>query len=320
MKILYVAKHNSGDNDDEGAITYCLEQLGHEVIRVQEKPKLRQPNLRHTHQLNQLKADLCLFHKWPSASEISQITCKKVFWYFDLVHSDDPLLAERSLVRVKWFREVMPHVDLAFMTDGQWIINQRDEGFEDHKYRWLMQGADERYITKMERQPNTSQPPILFTGTPNHGSERVAQIELLKSHYKDRFQVLGGDSPRLRKHQHELAQIIANAKIVIAPIGPVGDFYWSNRIYLTLGFGGFLLHPTCTGIPSINREYPYISGIDYVSYDGTEHLIELIDKYLVDDVGRQSVQDSGFETTRAGHLYKHRVIKLLKHCKEIGLV
>ena len=36
MKIVYVAKHHSGDNDDEGAICYALEALGHEVVRFRE--------------------------------------------------------------------------------------------------------------------------------------------------------------------------------------------------------------------------------------------------------------------------------------------
>lgn len=322
MKILYVAKHQSGDNDDEGAIAYSLKQLGHEVICVHEKKRYRYSHLTAVSHMNRLGADLCLFHKWDNPAEIAQIKCPKVFWYFDMVESDDPTLVERSVIRINWFKQVIPSVDLAFLTDGSWILKQkRTEQPHWRKYSWLMQGADERFVGQMPVDPNIKSPPILFMGTQNHGSARVQQINLLQARYGNKFQYLGGDSPRNRKHQYELAKIIANTKMVIAPIGPGNDYYWSNRVYLTLGFGGFLLHPKYKGMCVFAEDAAYQEGKHYVGYDTNEELFSLINKYLEEGTReeRETVARQGYERTLKGHLYTHRVIQLLNTCKENGI-
>ena len=36
MKVAYVARHQPHGNDDEGAVAFALEQLGHEVLRIEE--------------------------------------------------------------------------------------------------------------------------------------------------------------------------------------------------------------------------------------------------------------------------------------------
>lgn len=322
MRILYVAKHNSGDNDDEGAIAYVLKKFGHEVICVHEKQRHRNSGINTVSSMNSLKADLCLFHKWANPVEIRQIRAPKVFWYFDMVESDDQLLSERSELRRQWFKQVMPHVDLAFLTDGSWVIKEkRTEQPHWRKYAWLMQGTDERFVGQMPVDPNIKAPPILFMGTQNHGSARVQQINMLQARYGNNFQLLGGDSPRNRKHQYELAHIIANTKIVIAPIGPGNDFYWSNRVYLTLGFGGFLLHPRYKGMALFAGEQAYQEGKHYVGYETNEELFSLIDKYVEEGKReeRETIARQGYERTLTGHLYTHRVIQLLNTCKEYGI-
>jgi len=55
LKILYVARHTCGLNDDEGAITYGLESLGHTVIKIQQDLGFEAQAIRDV--------DFCLFHK-----------------------------------------------------------------------------------------------------------------------------------------------------------------------------------------------------------------------------------------------------------------
>src|SRR5688572_11058734 len=104
MRILYVCKINSGDNDDEGSIAHALRVLGHEVVCVHERRRHRPTNVGNT--LASVRADFCLFHKWETVSEIELVSRNMpvVFWYFDMVRpvDNDPTLQARSLSRIKW--------------------------------------------------------------------------------------------------------------------------------------------------------------------------------------------------------------------------
>jgi spore maturation protein CgeB len=316
MRILYVAKHNSGDNDDEGAIAFALKKLGHEVICVHEQQKQRNISFRNISQLDKLKADFCLFHKWPNVDEIRNLKTPKCFWYFDLVTSDDPPLVERSKTRVQWFNSVIQNVESAFCTDGDWVLSQQATKYAG-KYFWLMQGADERVTGPGQQDPNVKQPPLLFTGMINHGSKRVTQITKLKERWGEQLSIIGEGGPRNRIHGRVLANAIANTKICIAPIGPSTDKYWSNRVFQFLGFGAFLIHPRCSELDNF-----YTPGLDYLYYtdDGGDYPIEeVIQQFIVDGAreDREKIADRGHRTTVASNLYRHRCEVLVNHMRGI---
>jgi len=166
MKILYVARHGPQDNMDEDAIAYALQQLGHEVICIQE---------RHGKDALGYQADFCLFHKWEDHATIEQMKLPKVFWYFDLVRTDDLELRQRTITREDWVNFATNQCDLGFLTDGDWV-NQDKTG----KLNWLTQGADERTLTYLDPDPNINLPSILFTGVV-YGSRRRSHIESLQS-------------------------------------------------------------------------------------------------------------------------------------------
>ncbi len=53
-------------------------------------------------------------------------------------------------------------------------------------------------------------------------------------------------------HGAQLAELIARARVVVAPDSPVTDRYWSNRVYNALGLGAFLMHPSCFELSAAN--------------------------------------------------------------------
>lgn len=314
MKILYVAKHDSGDNDDEGSIRFSLEKLGHEVCLVHEKRRHR--TSQQQHDLETGKFDFCLIHKHEVVSEIAQVAkrCPVVFWYFDMVRSvvNDPSLLKRSETRVRWMYDVVPHVVAGFCTDGDWVkaMNHQDGGpafFED-KLVWLAQGADERVTGFGEVDPvkEIVGAPILFTGMKHHGRERAAHVDHLQERYRGDFQVMGDGGPRRRKHGRELADVFASTEVVVAPNGPNTDRYWSNRVYLTLGFGGFLLHPYC------ERLTEHYTPDELVTYRSVEECDELIDFYLRHPDERFEVQTRGYARTMLEHTYRRRCETLVE--------
>lgn len=310
MKILFVAKHGSGDNNDEDAVTYALRQLGHEVTTVHEMRRHR--STEEEAMLRQSSSfDFCLFFKWDTQSEIEAVRCPKAFWYFDMVRSveDDPTLKARSDYRIQWMRRVIPQCLVGFCTDGDWVEywSNNSTVFNRDKLVQLMQGADERYVGLGEPNPKHTGPDIIFTGMINHGQKRAAHVAHLRSRYGDRFAVLGDGGPRHRLHGRALADLFASVKVVVAPDGPNTDRYWSNRVYLTTGLGGLLIHPMCEGL------FKHYSMNELMYYENAEHLDQVIDMVLtLSDEQRLEIRKAGLKATTDRNLYRHRCAQLIK--------
>ncbi len=297
LRVLYVAKHFSGLNDDEGAIAYALEVLGHTVFRVHEAALFRNPI-----DLTQ-EADLCLFHKWSDTKEIAEIAKRipTVFWFFDRVGADDPTLQYRSTIRKRWMERILPHVKLGFCTDGDAVVNDTTG-----KLFWLMQGADERVVGLGTPTPLTPSPDILFVGETRYcGQGRESFVREMFERYGVRFFHV-----RQGVHGRSLANLIISSKIVVAPDAPVSDRYWSNRIYITLGFGGFLFHPYCSEL-----EKQYGNLVEY--YKTRDQLHRLVEWGLnLSQEARDKHALDSYEYTLHHHLYRHRVEELLQVVKE----
>lgn len=318
MKILYLAKLDAQDNQDEIAIAYALSKLGHDVVRVHEKRRHRTPQQQAF--LESGAADLCLFHKHEVVSELAALAKRMplCFWYFDMVRSvvNDPSLLKRSETRVRWMYDVVPHVVAGFCTDGDWVesMNADPSGpaFIGDKLVWLMQGADERYVGfgRIDGVKEAVSAPILFTGMKHHGRDRANHVDHLQERYREDFQVMGDGGPRRRKHGRELADAFASTEVVVAPNGPNTDRYWSNRVYLTLGLGGFLIHPYCAGL------LDHYTHDQLVMYRSVDECDELIDFYRRHPEGRFEMRAKGYARTVLDNLYRHRCETLLQVVKE----
>lgn len=296
MNILYAAKHNSGHNDDEGAIAYALRQLGHTVTCVEEDPSERYKRYGTTSLDHLVKAnELLLFHKGLDAESIAPLSLPKVFWYFDLVDSTDPLLASRCAARKGWMDRYTPLVDLGFCTDGDWVRRDRSG-----KLHLLRQGADERVVGFGIREVVKNR--ILYVGSVRKtGAVRRSFILEVWERY-------GNDFLHVEKGCHgvNLHDAISSAEIVLAPDGPITPHYWSNRIYLTLGFGGFLLHPHCGAAAD------YEEGQGVIYYRHRDQLHRLIEAYRAMTRARENARLAGYERTLAKHLYRHRCEELIR--------
>jgi hypothetical protein len=296
MRILYVAKHESGDNDDEGAIYHALTELGHEVDRIREVRGHRAPMLAD-------RADFVLFHKWEDTPTMRAIKKPKVFWYFDLVRYPDETLAGRNNLRATWMENVTKVVDLGFCTDGDWV-NQDTTG----KLIRLTQGADtrvaglgEQHVCPLCNGSWSAGTPVCFTGTRTGGRQRSSCVADLEARYGERFKIITG------VHGRQLANLIRNAQIMVAPDGPATDHYWSNRVYLTLGFGGFLLHPYCQTLTE-----QYTDGKEIILYRGRQDLFDKIDHYLTRPEEREWIRAAALKRTLAEHTYTHRCRTLIE--------
>lgn len=295
MRIVFVAKHDSGGNDDEGAVMHALRELGHTVLPLREHLG---------HKAARLEADLCLFFKWCDVSALQTLAGKmaRVFWYFDLVDWPDATLAGRCASRRQWMADVLPHVEAGFCTDGDWCAADATG-----KLAWLPQGADEQVVGFGTAEPAE---PILFTGIARGGGlAREGFVAEMRARYGPRFRHVPNGV-----HGRALADLIAGAQIVVAPDAPVTSRYWSNRVYLSAGFGACLLHPYCERLTG-----HYANGHEVVYYRGRDDLHRKIAYYLERPACRRNIAAAALERTQREHLYRHRCAELLRIVRERGI-
>lgn len=276
MRIVYFANHgNTGTDDSEGHISYSLEKLGHEVIKVKEGDLSKIPE----------KADLFLFHKGgPKILDaLKRVKYSKVFWYFDKVWNDRP----------QWFASVVPRVTMGFLTDETWLkLNPNP------KLHILHQGIGEESATLGMKIPKYIGKKIAFLGTPYNG--RGEFIKKLQDRYGDDFIQVNN------MFNKDLYDFCATVPIIVAPPYPSDDYYWSSRIYMVMGSNGFMVHPHLKGL---DREY--INGVDYAGYKDEKDMFNLIDYYLSHEKEREAIRSNGYKKTMENYTYTRRIAGLL---------
>jgi len=291
VQVLYIAKHNSGGNDDEGAITHALQELGHEVITVSEGSGSDALGI---------DADLCLFHKWDDVAILNQLKMPKAFWYFDLVDWDDSSLRARNRTRLRWMKNIIPHVDRGFCTDGDWINRYQEEA--GGKLVRLSQGADERFVGMRTGDERFD---LLFTGITRGGRERRRWVVDMANRYGKRFVHY-----QRGIYRGKLQKYIAQTTTCLGPSSPVTDRYWSNRVYMYLGFGAFMIHRHSEGLAE-----HYEIGKELITYKTMDELCEKIDYYHAQPEERKRVKVAALARTQGEHLYRHRCETLLEEMR-----
>lgn len=301
-KVLYVARHDQVDsNDDEGAVSYALEQLGWEVTKVNEGNPLPEITAEFS---------FCLFHKWSQPSVIETLWCPAVFWYFDLVTwPSDATLHRRSSSRMDWMKKtlMLKQVEVGFCTDGDWVAEDKTG-----KLVCLRQGCDERVTGVGDGSLGVSCD-VLFTGISNlGGTQRRSFVDDVSRRYGTRFRHYpnGLHGPSLRNQ-------IAAAKVVVCPDSPVTDRYWSNRVYQAMGFGGMVLHPYTKGLADEVQD-----GDGIVYYHDRADLFDKIDHYVspLSKDENQRCRKRALKVAEGKLTYRHRVESMLHHLKVRGVI
>jgi hypothetical protein len=293
MRILYWARHNQRltSNDDEGAITHGLQALGHVVECIPENDTPQRKG----------SWDFLLFHHSRNLQALRRTSIPKVFWCFDRFDIGDPTLAARTRTRLEWGKQAVALAAIGFCTDGDYVRLPEHVG----RLVDLKQGADGRVLGRLLGVEKDID--ILFVGTQGHGTIREEFVDMMIARYGSRFvHVAKG------VYREDLKHLVARAKIVVAPDFPVSHHYWSNRVYMMLGFGAFLLHPYCHDLA---KQYDH--GSHLMFYHNREDLHEQIDTFLTMDSQRSVIGRWAVTHTAAHHTYRDRCAVLLDHVANI---
>lgn len=286
-------------------ISKTLQKLGHEVVELQEN--FTQPD----HLANRFGVeafDLFLFTRtWGE-------TLKKD-------HLD--ILRRRSIPSASFHLDLYMGLerdgglgsdpfwstDFVFTPDGDPDSAQefRKLGINHH---YLKPGVyeDECYIADV---PISRE--IIFVGSYSYHPEypyRQKLIDFLKNTYGNRFEHWGSQGMGHVRGE-DLNRLYASSKIVVGDslMLPGHTHYWSDRVYETLGRGGFLIHPYIKGL-----EEEFIDGNELVFYQHGKLATSLqrkIDHWLMADTEREEIRRMGHEFVKSQCTYTQRMNQML---------
>lgn len=285
----------------ERYIAYALKSLGYEVMAKQEDLFMVDNPQRVADYIKDYDPILVLFSKGrPQGYATRMIEILKLkevntaCWLFDL-YFNLPSNREAKLIA----KQAPYNVETIFSTDGGSDASFKSIGI---KHKLLRQGIHEPEAILLDREKTHE---IIFVGG-DYFHNRGDLLNGLKDRYGGKFEWLGKDG-LLRNMA--LNEVYASTKIVVGDSQP-SPHYWSNRIYETLGRGGFLIHPRVEGLETEFEDKKHL-----VLYErgNLEELYKLIDYYLEHEEEREVIRKAGFEHVKNNYTYKHRCIELMKH-------
>jgi spore maturation protein CgeB len=245
---------------------------------------------------------------------LSQISGKtKVAIYLpDLIALSDGSAFSGLSTRYK--EEVIERGKLAdyfFITNQGQISFLKEQGIRNPIF--IIQGCDQEVHRIIKSKSKKWESDVAFIGTANN-PERVNLMKEVAKHFN--LKVFGGGWERygLTGHKRniypdEFAKICSGAKIILGiDASNQVEGYFSNRTWITLGCGGFLVTRYVPGLEKI-----FINKKHLVWYHSVEECPHLIAEYLKKDEERRRISKEGYQYVHEHHTYDHVVQRILRH-------
>jgi len=282
MRIAYIGRFDVRWN--ELGISECLKSLGHEVLELEEGSS------KIVERILEWRPDFVLCAKLRVDNASHLITVLK--------HEKIPLVSWTFDLYWDYVRE--PHIptypflkaDLVVTTDGGHDERWKEAGIPHVTIRQGIHPKD-AWIAKVPHQYD-----VVFVGSYNsHHPYRQQMLAALQENFN-----LAWFGLRDEMRGEKLNNLIGSAKIILGD-SVISPNYWSNRIYETIGRGGFYIHPFVEGI---DKEFtPDQEAVYYEPYN----LGELMDKiayYLKAEDEREAIAQAGFARCVKEHNFINR--------------
>jgi glycosyltransferase involved in cell wall biosynthesis len=289
--------------------TKTLESMGHQVIKLQESEATSEDVLN-----NAISSDLFVWvhtHGWNTPGriamqdtllELKKLNIPSMTYHLDLWLG---LNRQKDLRR----KPVYQYIDHFFTVDSKmadWFNSNTSV-----KGHYLPAGVYDKECTYTRAAPGEE---VIFVGSKTYHPEwpyRPKLINFLSQTYGARFNLYGREGRGIVRG-HELNNLYASTKVVVGdtlcPNFTYPD-YWSDRIYETLGRGGFLIHPYIKGL---EKEFEDKKHVVFYEYNNLDQLKQLVDYYLEHEEEREEIRKSGHELVKNNHTYKNRWEHILK--------
>lgn len=336
MRIVFVGNH-SVSFSSETHHAKSLESLGHEVIRLQEAhadgeqilmEALRSDALIHVHTHGWLTPGLPLpdVFRYLKEAGIPTLTYHLDLWFGLQRQNDleaDPFYKEIGhffsvdKLMADWFNE---HTSVKghYMRAG--VFDEECDMLYPSTLAELSIMPDGLFEVGLERKND-----VIFVGSRGYHPEwsyRPQVVDWLAATYGDRFQHWGGDGRGVIRGE-QLNQLYADTKVAVGDSLCLGfdyPYYWSDRLYETLGRGGFLIMPYIKGLEEeflLDINTPKVADAELITYPfgDFEVLRYKIDYYLAHDDERDAIRRRGHDKVVNNYTYKHRWQAILEEVR-----
>jgi hypothetical protein len=306
MRIVFLGNFRV-DYTSETHHANTLTDLGHDVVRMQETEATADDVLRES-----LEADLLVWvhtHGWYTQGSMSttlkalkRIGIPSMTYHLDLWFG----------LRRQQDMQTDPYWDIEhFFTVDKLMADWLNENTEV-KGHYLQAGVYDRECTISE--PSKIPLDVTFVGSKRYHAEwqyRPQLVQWLQDTYGDKFWHFGNDGMKIVRGK-ELNQVYADSKVVIGDSLCINfnyPSYWSDRVYETLGRGGFMIHPYIQGMEQHFEDRKHLVFYDFGNW---AQLKGLIDYYLTHEDEREAIRKAGHEHVKANHTYRNRWQTIIK--------
>ncbi len=308
---MYVGNFEPG-HSTETHIALTLQDMGHSVIQVQED---KIPTRMIEHVLEKQHPDLFLYTRtWGMLGtrvegmgvleQCRLLGIPTASYHLDLYFG---LRREDTMEGDPFWS-----TDFVFTPDGGHEAEFKAAGINHH---YVRPGVYKHECVPANYRAAVSSP-VAFIGSANeyHHEEypyRRQLVEWLRSAYGADFQLWGNDTIVMRGKA--LNEVYASTGVVVGDslcLGFTHPYYWSDRVYETLGRGGFIIHPYIKGMDEEFTDGESIVFYDYGDWGG---LKDKIDYYLSHDKERGRIAQAGHEYVKHHATYHERLAEALAH-------
>lgn len=286
-----------------------LESLGHKVIRLQESEAKSEEILKYS-----IDSDLLVWvhtHGWRTPGRFEMDRVLKTLKDYGIPTMTYHLDLWFGLQRQKDLNThpVYKHIGHFFTVDkkmSDWFNSKTN--VVGH---YVPAGV---YDKECYLKEYTKTHDVVFVGSKRYHPEweyRSQLIDWLDAKYGKRFEHYGsGGKTSIRGSA--LNKLYATSKVVVGDTLCINfnyPDYWSDRVYETMGRGGFIIHPYVKGM---EREFQDKKHLVFYEYGNFKQLKELIDYYLEHDEEREAIRKAGHELVKTKYTYKNRWEQILK--------
>ena len=281
-----------------------LEALGHEVVPLQEQEATSIDIL-----LEACRADLFVWvhtHRWFTEGKLTmkdvlqELTRRGVptmTYHLDLWFG---LKRQRELTGSPTYQSLQ-HFFTVDKKMADWF-----NASTNVKGHYLPAGVFHKEATYRPVKNKTHD--VIFVGSKRYHPEwkyRPQLITFLEKTYGDRFTLYGGDGEGVVRG-NDLNKLYARTKVVVGDsLCPkfTYSYYWSDRVYETLGRGGFMIHPYIKGM---EEEFEQGKHLDFYKFRNFGDLKSKIDYYLENDDEREKIRLAGHKLVKENYTYLNR--------------
>ncbi len=270
---------------DEEHIAKSLEDLGHEVIRVQREEMLT----------NYPDVEFVLIAQWDGYQDslLALLPHPVIYWAFDYQE-----------VGQAWHQRLVATSDLYLSKPF------KDSGYPN--WQWLSQDFAPDFLEKHELVDQEID--VLFTGSwvPwESGKERVKWLKAIDKEFNlqinsvtpDQWKAEGFKNVQGPVMDNNLPSLVGSAKINFSQDHVLAPGYWSDRLAQTMCCGGFVLHRYVPMSETVFRDnIAYCYSID--------DCLEKIKYYLEHDNERE-------EIAKRGYKYAHKYLTASARVKDL---